>query len=1088
MKLSNQFRTNILIVLIGTFFSICNAQNVIDTRLMTDPAISENKIAFIYAEDLWVANRDGSNPIRLTIDEGIESSPRFSPDGSKIAFSAEYDGNIDVFIVNANGGVPKRLTWNPYYDLVRGFDASGENVLFSSRRHSHKYAHRQLYLVNSNGGPIKKLPVPTAHYAAYSPDNTYIAYTPSPSAHKQWKNYRGGRQARIWIYNTKDHEVVEIPKPASGSNDTNPQWIGNTLYFRSDRNGEFNIYSYDLNSKEIIQHTDYEKFPILYITAGKNDLIYEQAGYLHTYDPSAKKKTKLTIGIATDLLEMRPRFVSGKKYIQDISLSPTGKRLVVDFRGEIVTVPVKKGDVNNITETTDVHEKSPKWSPDGKHIAYFSDASGEYKLHLQNTQDQSIKKIKLGDVGFYDYINWSPDSKKICYSDYTRSLYILDIASGKSTKIATDVMNYGGAVRNLFHSWSSNSKWITYTVISKTLFEKAYVYSVEKNTSHAISDGSSNIREVIFDPSGKYIYMTASTDAGPVVNWFDLSNRDSRETNLIYVIPLRKDIISPFAKKNDEEAIVDKTKDSTKINKSKTTDFTIDFDGIQNRAVALPIPPKFYVNLVSVKENELLYMAFDPNASYWTPQPLMKYSLSEQKEKELMKAIWFEVSGDGKKMLYYTQGNYGVVNVGDKPKNSQVNLSSFKIKIDPPKEWRNIFNEAWRVNRDYFYDPNMHGLDWKKMKQKYEPFLDDVVTKSDLYRIMQWMFSELSVGHHRFSDSGDQLHDAPYINGGLLGADYEIKNNRYQIAKIYRGSSWTPSLRAPLNEPGINVNLGDYIIKINGKNVTGKDNIYTFFENTSGKIVSLTISSKSDGSNARTYKVVPINDEINLRSLSWVEENIKKVDEATNGQIGYVYVPNTSDRGHAYFKRYFYPQTNKKGIIVDERFNGGGHLADYYLDILNRKKISNWSFSHGANMATPSASIDGPKVLLVNEISGSGGDYFPWAFRKMNLGTIIGKRTWGGLVGIGGYPSFIDGGSVTAPNFGFWDENGFGIENMGISPDIDVEQLPKDVIAGKDPQLEKAIEVALKQLKENPPKVLKKPNFPVRVRKEQNKL
>ncbi|MCH2196933.1 S41 family peptidase [Kordia sp.] len=1088
MKPNNRLRISIFIITLCAFVSFCNAQNVIDTRLMTDPAISKDRIAFIYAEDLWVANRDGSNPIRLTIDEGIESRPRFSPDGSKIAFSAQYDGNTDVFIVNTNGGVPKRLTWNPYYDRVRGFDASGKHVLFSSRRHSHVYHHRQLYLVNINGGPIKKLPIPTAHYAAYSPDNEYIAYTPFPNAHKQWKNYRGGRQARIWIYNTKNHEVVEIPKPTSGSNDTNPQWIGDTVYFRSDRNGEFNIYSYDTNSKQITQHTDYKKFPVLYISASKKDLIYEQEGYLHIYDPTQKKKTKLTIGIATDLLEMRPRFVSGRKYVRNVSISPTGKRLVADFRGEIVTIPVKKGDVKNITETTGVHEKSPKWSPDGKHIAYLSDATGEYELHIQNLQDSNTQKIKLGDVGFYGDLHWSPDGKKISYSDHTKSLYILDIASEKSIKIASDVLNTGGSTGYLFRDWSYNSKWITYVIKSETLFEKAYIYSVDQNKSYSISDGSSHVSEAIFDHSGKYIYMTASTNAGPVVNWFDLSNRDSEMTSLIYVVTLQKNTISPLAKKNDEEAIVEKVKGTTNSDEKKNTDFTIDFEGIQNRVVALPIGSGQYYDLASVKEGELLYIDGEPHSSYYSPQPLKKYSLSNQKEKEIMRASWFHISANGKKMLYYKQGNYGVVNVGDKPKNSTVNLSSIKIKIDPPKEWRNIFNEAWRVNRDYFYDPNMHGLDWNKMKKKYEPFLADVTTQNDLYRVMQWMFSELSVGHHRFGYTRDWLNKAPYINGGLLGADYEIKNNRYQITKIYKGSNWTPSLRAPLNEPGINVNEGDYIIKVNGKNVTGKQNIYAFFENTVDKIVTLTVSTKADGSDARVYKVVPIYDEIDLRSLSWVEENIKKVDKATNGQVGYVFVPNTSDKGHEYFKRYFYPQTNKKGIIVDERFNGGGHLADYYLDILNRKKMSNWSFRHGATMSTPSASIDGPKVLLINEGAGSGGDYFPWAFRKMNLGTIVGKRTWGGLVGISGFPRFIDRGYVTAPHFAFWDENGFGIENVGVAPDVEVDQLPKDVIAGKDPQLEKAIEIALKQLKENPPTQLKQPKFPIRVRKEQNKL
>ena len=475
-----KFHQSITTYLLGTlslFFTFTiTAQNVKDTRLMTNPAISKNKIAFIYAEDLWVANRDGSNPIRLTIDEGIETNPVFSPDGSQIAFSAEYDGNLDVFIIDANGGVPKRLTWNPYADFVRGFDKTGKNILFASRRDSHVYHYRQLYTISVNGGAVTKLPLPTAHSAAYSPDEKHIAYTPFGSAHTQWKNYRGGRQGTIWVYDVKTHEVDEIPKPTTGSNDTNPQWIGNIVYFRSDRNGEFNIYSYDISSKQVTQHTFYEDFPVLAISSDNNDLIYEQEGYLHTYNPVQNKKAKITIGIATDLLELRPRFVSGDQYIRSVAISPSGARLVMDFRGEIVTVPVKKGDVNNISQTTAVHEKYPQWSPNGKHIAYFSDASGEYELHIKNIKDNTVKKITIKGTGFYANINWSPDSEKICYTDNSRTIYQVDIASEKSTKIASDVVYSPGAFRDSFGSWSHDSKWITYTQITETYYQKAFVY------------------------------------------------------------------------------------------------------------------------------------------------------------------------------------------------------------------------------------------------------------------------------------------------------------------------------------------------------------------------------------------------------------------------------------------------------------------------------------------------------------------------------------------------------------------------------------------------------------------------------------
>ncbi|WP_430409621.1 S41 family peptidase [Kordia sp.] len=1088
MNICNRFIINIFSFLICiTFSSQSSAQNVKDTRLMTNPAISKNKIAFIYAEDLWVANRDGSNPIRLTIDEGIESNPVFSPDGSKIAFSAEYDGNIDVFIIDVNGGIPKRLTWHPYTDTVRSFDETGENILFDSRRNSFAYQYRQLYTISINGGPVTKLPLPTAHNASYSPDAKYIAYTPFGAAHTQWKNYRGGRQGKIWIYDVKTKDVDEIPKPATGSNDTNPQWIGGVVYFRSDRNGEFNIYSYNRKSKKVTQHTFYEDFPVLAISADKNDLIYEQAGYLHTYNPAQSKKTKLTIGIATDLLELRPRFVSGDRYIRSVSISPSGKRLVMDFRGEIVTVPVKKGDVTNSTQTTGVHEKYPKWSPNGKHIAYFSDASGEYELHIKNIKDNSVEKISIQGNGFYAHINWSPDNTKICYTDNSKSIYILDIASKKSTKIASDVLYGIGAFRDIFGSWSHDSKWITYTQITETYYQKAFVYSVDQNKSFAVSDGLSNISEVVFDPSGKYIYLTASTDAGPIVNWFDLSNQDMEASNTIYLITLQKDIISPLAKKNDIEVIEEAEKTKTDSKKDTKKDLRIDWEGIENRILALPIQAGSYSNLQIAKEGELYYLSSTPNASFFTPKSIYKFSLKDQKATEVAQASSFEFSSNGKKMVYYKNGEYGVTAIGSKTDNT-VNTSSIQVKIDPVKEWENIFEEAWRVNRDYFYDPGMHGIDWKGMKQKYKPFLAHVTNRNDLYRMMGWMFSELGVGHHRFSDTGDQLNTAPFIRGGLLGADYEVANNRYRFAKIYGGLNWTPDLRSPLTEPGVDVSVGDYLLSVNGKNVTATQNLYSFFENTAGKIVTLEVSTKADGTNRRIVKVVPLFSEIALRNRAWVENNIKKVDEATNGQVAYIYVPNTAGRGHEYFKRYFYPQTNKKAVIIDERFNGGGLLADYYLDILQRSKMSAWNFRYGNDLRTPSASIDGPKVMLVNEAAGSGGDYLPWAFKRLNMGTIVGKRTWGGLVGILGYPEFIDGGAVTAPNVAFWDENGYTVENEGVAPDVEVDQLPKLVIQGRDPQLEKAIEIALKQLKANPKVYPKRPKYPIRARKEQNKF
>ncbi len=1077
MKTAFDYRLPLLALLLSLNL---NAQ---ETRLLSEPAISESHIAFIYAEDLWVANKDGSNPKRLTIDEGIESNPVFSPDGSKIAFNAQYDGNTDVYIVPVSGGIPKRLTWHPYPDLVRDFTPDGSKVLFASQRHTYTNRHLRLYTISINGGVTKQLDIPNAFWASYSSDNHHIAYTPIYDVFNQWKHYRGGTISRVWVYNNTNHKVEEIPKPTGGCNDSKPQWSGEHVYFKSDRDGEFNLYSYNPNTKVINQLTSFKDFPVINLSASKNEVIFEQAGYLHIYNIQSGGIKKITLNITTDLLELRPRYVSGDKYIRSASISPSGARVVVDFRGDIITIPAKKGDPNNITNTTSVHEKYPEWSPNGKHIAYFSDESGEYAIHVKNLISNQLTKVSLSGNGFYANLHWSPDNNKLTFVDNGRSLYCLDLTSKKTTKVASDELYTPGVFRELFGDWSADSNWIAYTTISETNFEQVYLYSLIENKSYQLSDGLSNLSNPVFDPSGKYLYMLASTDAGPVVNWFDQSNQDMELSNSIYLVTLQKETLSPFAKENDHEEQKEKkveNDDKEKKDESKSVPtLKIDWNGIKNRIVNIPISTGIYDALSAPKEGELFYVSRVPHGG---PSTLHKYNLKERKDETIMPLNSYIISANGKKMFYAADGKFGITDTGKKPDNGLLNTKAIQVKINPKEEWGNIFNEAWRVNRDYFYDPGMHGVDWNAMKKKYSVFLPHVACRSDLYRMMQWMFSELAVGHHRFSSRGDRMHNPERINGGLLGADYNIKNNRYRIKKIYGGLNWTPNLRSPLTEPGVNVNTGDYLIAVNGKNITSKDNIYSFFENTADKIVSLKVSENANGSNARTVNVTPVGNERNLRNRDWVEGNIKKVHNATKGQVAYVYVPNTAGAGHEYFKRYFFPQATKKAIIVDERYNGGGQLADYYIDILKKPEQAYWNFRYGKELKSPSASIQGPKVMITDETAGSGGDYLPWMFRKFKLGTIVGKRTWGGLVGVLGYPEFIDGGIVTAPNLAFYTEDGFRVENEGVAPDIEVEQWPEQVIKGHDPQLEKAIEIALKELKENPPKVMKKPPYPIKTK------
>ena len=1074
-----------------------------DTRMLSQPAVSADHIAFIYAEDLWVANADGSEPRRLTVSEGVESNPVFSPDGKWIAFSAQYDGNVDVYVIPVEGGIPKRLTWHPAADIVRGFTPDGKSVLFISQRACFSNRYFKLYTVPVTGGPAKELEIPNAFYASYSPDGSRMAYTPIPDAFRQWKHYRGGSIARIWLFSFKDMSVEAIPQPAMGCNDTGPVWVGNTIYFRSDRDGEFNVYAYDIGSKQVKALTRFTDFPVLNMSGRDGKLVFDQSGYLHVYDLVAGAEKKLTVGIAADLLELRERYASGPRYIRSGGISPSGARVVMDFRGDIVTLPAEKGDYRNLTQTTAVHETSPGWSPDGKSIAYFSDAGGENALCIQPEDGKgAVKVVKLTGAGFYAYLKWSPDSKKLAFVDNSRTVYIYDLVTGEIRKVDSDDVYSPGTYREIVGDWSFDSRWLAYSKMVSTQYRRIYLYSVTEQKSYAVTDGLSDADEPKFDPKGKFLYFFASTDAGPVRNWFDQSNIDMRQTNALYLVTLQKETVSPFAKENDEEKGVSgdaggaggssgagaaagpgkagagggATGGGSGAADKKPEVLTIDWDGMQDRVIDLPIKAGNLGSL-SVGKDVLYYLNYDGDGGAM----LHKYDLKKRSDQEVTDINGYQLSADGKKMLISKGGNFWVVDAGEKPGPGKAPLAvgDIQVKVDPVAEWAEIFDEAWRVNRDYFYDPNMHGVDWPAIRKKYAAFLPDLACRDDLNQVIQWMGSELSIGHHFILDGGDHPFTVKTVSGGLLGADYEVANGRYRLKKIYGGLNWNPNLRSPLTEPGVNAQVGDYILAVNGKEVMAADNLYQFFENTAGKIVELTIGSNPSMTGSRVVKVVPVNNEYALRNRDWVEGNLRKVTEATNGKVAYVYVPNTSVDGHDYFKRYFFPQAGRQAIIVDERFNGGGSIADYYLGLLTRPYQASWHTRYGKDFKSPNAAIEGPKVMLIDETAGSGGDMLPWMFHKFNVGTLVGKRTWGGLVGILGYPVLMDGGLVTAPNVGIWTKDGFVVENVGVSPDIEVEQNPAEVIKGHDPQLEKAIQVAMQQLAEHPVTEPVRPPFPV---------
>jgi tricorn protease len=1074
--------------------------NVRDTRLLHQPATNGTQVAFVYADDLWVARVDGSDLRRLTTDEGLESRPAFSPDGRLIAFSAQYEGNRDVYIVAAEGGVPKRLTWHPGPDEVQGFSPDGRKVLFTSGRAVFTGRYTQLFTVPIEGGIEEALPIPNAARGSYAPDGRRIAYNPIAPRFEQWKNYRGGTVSRIWLYETSSHEIQKVPQPLTRANDVDGVWIGDTLYFRSDRTGEFNLFSYDVQTNAVAQLTRHEDFPVLNISAGGGKVIYEQAGYLHLFDPASKASRQLAFGIPADLRETRPRFVKGANWIRNVGISPAGARAVFEFRGEILTVPAEKGDARNLTNSTGAHERSPAWSPDGTCIAYFSDASGEYELHVAPHDGKGeVAKYTLGGAGFYANLKWSPDGKKVAYTDNSQSLFVLDLSAKKGSdpffvpKRVASAKVYGPTSPITF-AWSPDSRWVAYTVNTQALAMTLSAYSVEQDRSFPISDGLAEVREPVFDRSGKYLYLFGSTDAGPVLDWFAQSTAENRRNRNIYLVVLRNDLPSPLAKQNDEEKPqpAAETKPVQGEQKPAAPEPTrIDFDGIEYRILDLPVPAGDLSNLQTSEAGHLYYLRATADAPAVQGPPgsdsprarLHRFDLNKRQDEQVLESVRdYRISADGKKLLYANRDAWSIVPIPARINAAEGRLATadLEVRIDPRVEWTQIFDEAWRINRDYFYAPNMHGVDWAAMRKKYAALLDDVGVRSDLTRVIQWMSSELSVGHHS-GGGGDRLQTPKTVAGGLLGADYSVENGRYRFKKVYGGLNWNPEMRAPLTEPGVNVHAGEYLLAVRGHDVRPPANIYSFFENTAGKIVDITVGPNPDGAGSRTVQVVPIDNEGALRNRDWVEGNLQKVDKATGGRVAYVYVPNTAGAGYTYFKRYFYPQTHKDAVIVDERFNGGGQVADYYIDLLRRPLISYWAMRYGDDLKTPTASIQGPKVMLIDETAGSGGDLLPWMFRKFGLGPLVGQRTWGGLVGTLGYPTLMDGGTITAPNLAIWTaEDGWVVENEGVPPDIEVEQTPKEVIAGRDPQLERAIAVAMDELKKNPPPRPKRPPYPVK--------
>ncbi|MBZ5535026.1 MAG: PDZ domain-containing protein [Acidobacteriia bacterium] len=1109
-------RVSILFICLLAFVGVSLAQDN-KPLLLRKPTASKTQIAFNYAGDLWIVGREGGDARRLTTGVGVETDPAFSPDGTQIAFTGEYAGNLDVYVVPAAGGVPRRLTYHPGPDVVLGWTPDGKKILFRSTRSSYYHFADKLFTVPPEGGLPAELPLPMGEQASFSPDGTHLAYVPHPQWQQAWKRYRGGQTTPIWIANLADSSIERIPR--DNSNDSGPMWIGNTVYFLSDRNGPVSLFAYDTNTRQVTEVIKNDGLDIKSASAGPDAIVYEQFGSLHLYDLSAHQPKAVRVSVAADLAEVPPHFVKVEpKRIRNFNLSPTGARAVMEAWGEIFTVPTDKGDIRNLTRTPAVAERDPAWSPDGKWIAYFSDASGEYGLEIR---DQSglgeVRKITLGSPPSFFYSPvWSPDSKKIAYYDKRLNLWYVEVEKGTPVKVDTDL--YEGAQFNL--NWAPDSNWITYTKQLPSHYHGVYVYSLEQRKAYPITDGMSDALFPCFDVNGKSLYFTASTDLGLSTVGFDMSSNEHPITRSAYVVVLRKDLASPLAPESDEEKIKDekkgekdKEKDQSK-DKSKARDqgkasgadkekekdkdkekeepvvVKIDFEGISQRILALPIPARNYVNMIPGKSG-ILFLSEGPMVIIREGPPdlqqtIQKFDLSKRKVDKFVDEVNdFTVSFNGEKLLYRKGEQWATVGTDEppapagppKPGIGPLKLDAMEVYVEPKAMWRQIYNEVWRIERDFFYDPHLHGLDLEKVKKKYEPYLDNVPSRDELTYLFEEALGEMTVGH-MFVGGGE--HPEPKrLKGGLLGADYTIENGRYRVARVFDGENWNPGLQAPLTQPGVNVKTGEYILAVDGRELYASDNLYSFFEETAGKQVVLKVGPNPDGKDSRNVTIVPVESEENLRRYAWVEGNRRKVDQMTGGRVAYVHLPNTAGAGYNNFNRYYFAQVGKDAAIIDERFNEGGQLADYIIDYLRRPLMSKVATREGADWSSPSEAIYGPKVMIINEMAGSGGDAMPWYFRKAGIGPLIGKKTWGGLIGIGGYPELIDGGFVTAPRFALYGLNGdWEVENHGIAPDYDVDLDPAAVRAGHDPQLEKAVEVVMDLLKKNPPPQYKKPEYP----------
>ncbi len=1086
------------------------------TRMLRMPTVSATHIAFAYANNIWTVERAGGMARRLTSFQGQTTNPHFSPDGKWIAFSAEYAGNTDVYVVPSEGGEPKRLTWHPGADTVEGWTPDGKSILFASARATWApSASPRFWTVPVEGGVEEPLQLPRGYQGKISPDGTHLAYRMNNSWDEERRNYRGGQNRPIWIADLKTFDVVT--PPWTDSKDMDPAWLGDTVYFISDRDGVANLWSFDTKSKKLAQQTRFTDFDVKTLDTGGGAVVFEQAGYVHLFDPKNGKDQIVNITATGDFPWMMPRWEDVTARMNSIVLSPTGKRLAVEARGEIFTVPAEKGDARNLSHSSGSAEHDPAWSPDGKYISYFSDRSGEYKLVIENPDGLTPpREIALPNPSHYYTPSWSPDSKKLLYTDTNLKVWILDVASGQAKIVGSDPWMV--PERTLNPVWSPDSKWVAYSSRLKSLYHAIFIGNVETGESKQVTDALADAVWPAWDASGKYLWFLASTDFGLKSQWLDMTSYDHNENFGLYVAVLKKGEPSPLLPESDEDKGVGSSptpagggragrgaaaqaegEAPAPVAPRATVNVQIDFDGFERRIISVPgIPAHQYSHLRAGVAGTVYYVETPegggrgaaPGGEGAAGAVLQRYRISDRRAAPFVTGLAsYDVSADGHKLVYRAGGGAGgrggrgggatgpagpSIFLVDADRAAPVAGSgrlnvSLRMYLEPKEEFKQIFYEGWRNQRDYLYVPNMHGADWPKMKEMYGQLLPYVNHRADLNYLLDIMGSEIAVGHS-FVRGGD-MPALPPSPGGLLGADFAIDGGFYKIVRIYDNESWNPDLNAPLAAPGVDVNTGDYILAINGMELKAPDSIYRLLDGTATHQTVLTVNSRPSMEGARQVTVVPTANEQGLRTRAWVEANRRLVDKLSGGQLAYVYVPSTGQPGYASFNRYFFAQQDKLGVVVDERYNSGGSAADYIIDVLQRDFDGYFNNVAGDRypFTSPSAGIWGPKVMIINEMAGSGGDLMPWMFHQRHVGILVGKRTWGGLVHTADTPVFLDGGSMIAPRGGFFTREGkWAVENEGTPPDIDVENWPKDVIAGHDPQLERGVAEAMRMLKEKP--------------------